>query len=172
MKYFETDLPARLLDLFELRSGAVHWVKERPMSAVAKKLAPWGERAGGLAVIGHGSIVSVSGARLLSCDIAFALEHAGEWPWQCGSFVPFEPVVPRVIGLAKALARERWRLKDGEVVWSTTRGDRALEGQQAKGQAMSGFRCPVIATNATAFLYDDVKHLLTIGSFPFETDWD
>ena len=174
MKYFNTDLPSRMLDMFELQSGVVHWIGARPGSASGNKIAPWGAPAGGQFVLGRGLIVSAAGARLLTCDVRYALENAGEWPWQHGTAVPFVGVDPRIAARGVELVRARWQLHNGLITWKQTRGDNAKEDETARGQAISGFRCNVITTGQIGFLYDDVKHLLTIGSWPWETgiDWD
>ena len=164
------DLPAKTLDLFELVCGELRWAGERPDGC--RKRAPWGCKAGGNAVFGRGKLVSVSGMNLLTCDIEYALRNAGEWPWQHGSDVPLDVLALAGGETCRALALSRWKLAGDAVVWRETRGDNALEGEKARGLAMSGFRCPVITTNKLGFLCDDVKHLLTTSRWPWELEWD
>jgi hypothetical protein len=160
IKAVNENVPSFLLDAFELQGGAVYW-KAGPPNKTRKPHDHWGERAGGLPVLGRGLIINYKSYRLLSSDVAFALNHGGDWPWQFGADIPAGDSGADNPQSWLDLARKRWRLDDGALVWATTRGDGAEEGQAVKGQLMSGFRCGVVTTSGMGFLKDDLIKLLT-----------
>ena len=154
------NVPSDLLDGFELKGGEVYWASAAPIGS-KKTHDHWCKLAGSLPVFGRGRVVNYKGYRLLSSDVAFALSHAGDWPWQFSADTPTGDSGQDNPEFWIRLARQRWRMDGDQLVWAMTRGDGAEEGKPVKGQAMSGHRCAVISTSGMGFLKDDVIKLLT-----------
>jgi len=158
-KYRDAMLESVILDLFVNRDGELYWTAERPKSVGNRTRAPWGALAGGRDVWKHGRLVSVKGYALLTTDLLFALDHAGEYPWNWG--VVHEVPNPRIDDLLVAAIHKRFTLNDaGQVVWAIDRSDKVQAGDLVIGSPMSGLRSNVVITGNCGYLVDDVKNYL------------
>lgn len=175
-RYSGEEVPLLVLDYFMFHEGLVKWSAVPPANSrtFRSRRAPWGERAGGRAVVGRGKLVTFAGCALLTSDIRFALER-GEWPWQVAGAAVYEPGASDPDALATAL--QRWRLDgEGRLVWRVSRGFTKLgepqypEGSVVTGFAMSGFRDRLISTGGFGFIREDVMHALRCGSWPWD-EW-
>lgn len=171
------DIPDRALDLFMLADSDVHWSSTPPASWKGNKRAPWGARAGGKAVCGRGRLVNAKRMNLLTADIAYALSHGGEWPWQISSTLV--PHAPDALDLAhwRGVLASRFTVLDNVLCWRVDRGFTASgpqypAGSRVTGLTMSGYRAPIVTTGGMTFLSTDVLHVLEHGRFPFEAQWD
>jgi len=169
-----SDIPPDLLDLFAMRDGRVCWQPVNTVRSRNAKRAPWGSPAGGKAVIGRGALITVSGYTLLTADVAFALEHAGEWAWQIdATLVPSLPP-EHDLDQWRAVIRSRFALDGGVLVWATDRGftaDRTARyaaGSPVTGLRLSGFRGSIVTTSSVGLLFSDVVSVLETGLFPWE----
>jgi len=175
-KAVEAPIPPDLLDLFAMRDGRVCWQPVNTVRSRNAKRAPWGEPAGGKPVIGRGALITVSGYTLLTADVAFALEHAGDWAWQIDrSIVPSLPP-EHDLDQWRATIRERFAMDHETVVWRVNRGftaeraPRYAAGSPVMGLRLSGFRGSIVTTSSVGILLTDVRAVLETGLFPFE-EW-
>lgn len=164
-RFYEEPIGADILQLFELNSeGAVCWIA-RPDGARGK--SPWGSRAGGRPVLNHGYFVTARNCALLSGDIASAIQHGGDWPYQTGDSAH---VQHRYDDDYKELALERFTLDAGRLVWRVDRGDTENNGHKAgslvTGTLLSGFRQPVVFTSGIGFLVDELPAMI------INNNWD
>lgn len=171
-------IPARVLDLFTVENGELHWSAVCPASWRGMVRAPWGSRAGGKPVYGRGRLINAKRMNLLTVDVAYALEHGGEWPWQINaSLVPVETRDLVNADQWRDLIRARFALDGDALTWRVDRGlnaDRTVRypaGSRVGGLAMSGFREPIVATGGMTFLASDVRTVLQTGCFPWD-EWN
>lgn len=178
-RFANSDLPTETLDFFALRGDVVHWVDAPPWQRSAnfrKRRVPFGEPAGGRIVFGRGKLVTFARCALLTTDIAFALSHAGEWPWHVGAG-PQHDGDTADAETWRAVIRGRLALDGDRVTWRIDRGyDRDTgepqhpAGSTAIGFALSGYRGRMLTTGGMGFLACDVVNVLKNNAFPFE--WD
>lgn len=163
-KFVGEPIDSAILDFFELSNDTVQWVAAKPEAWQRRKKAPWGMIAGGDQIYMRGKLVRCSSCVLLTSDIRFALEHAGEWPWQFGgadSLDVRDALAAQDMAIWQANARKAWQLdQNGLVVWRETRGTNALDGEQARGFDLSGYRGKVISASGKRYLLTDVIKLL------------
>lgn len=171
------DLPPETLDFFALHDGVVHWASEPSKSqSFRNRRAPWGAQAGGRAVFGRGRLITFARCALLTTDLAFALSHGGEWPWQVGAGPQHDGSNTAEAATWRALIQSRMALDGGAVVWRVDRGkasDGAPQypaGSVVAGYPLSGFRGRMLTTGGMGFLACDVVNVLKNNAFPFE--WD
>jgi hypothetical protein len=159
-RYHGVSISSDVLDLFTIINSDVHWIDDKPAHGVnARKRAPWGLKAGGKPVFERGRFVTASRCALLTNDIASAIQHGGDWPWQTGDDTRdmWQDEHARELQLLHA----RFALNsDGAVVWRVARGDDYKAGDLANGVPMSGLRCNLIVTSGVGYLVDDVKNTL------------
>lgn len=178
-RFVNEELPDELLSYFTVHDGSVRWVEKPPADnkTFRARRAPWGCEAGGRLIHGRGKLITFARCALVSSDLRFALER-GEWPWQVGGAVTYEPGA----GDADALAsvRQRWQLREGALTWRMDRGYTATgepqyrAGDPVTGFALSGFRGRLISTGGFGFIRSDVVHALQHGEWPWQTVnyWD
>ena len=178
-RFYGVEIPPETLDFFALHDGVVHWIDAPPWVRTAnfrQRQVPWGEQAGGRAVFGRGRLVSFARCALLTTDIAFALSHGGEWPWQVGAGPQHDGNTAEA-ATWRDLIRKRFALDESRVTWRTGRGynretgaPQYPAGSTASGFALSGFRGHMLTTGRMGFLACDVVNVLKNNAFPFE--WD
>lgn len=178
-RFCGVDLPPETLDFFALHDNVVHWVDAPPWTRsdnFRKRQVPWSRPAGGRVVFGRGRLVTFARCALLTTDLAFALSHAGEWPWHVGAG-PQHGGDTADAATWRAVIRERFALDGDRVTWRLDRGyDRDTgepqhpAGSTAIGFALSGYRGRMLTTGGMGFLACDVVNVLKNNAFPFE--WD
>lgn len=181
-RFANSDLPPETLDFFALRGDVVHWIDAPPWQRSAnfrKRRVPFGEPAGGRIVFGRGKLVTFARCALLTTDIAFALQHGGEWPWQIGAGAQHDCDTTDTTDAAtwRALIRERFALAGDCVTWRVDRGYNPANGSPqypagspVTGFPLSGYRGRMFTTGGMGFLAGDVASVLKNNAFPFE--WD
>lgn len=177
VRFINAPLPPETIDFFALRDGVVCWAAEPSKSQnFRNRRAPWGSQAGGRAVFGRGRLVTFARCALLTTDLAFALSHAGEWPWQVGAG-PQHDGDTADAATWRAVIHERFALDGDRVAWRIDRGYKPADGSPQYpagstviGYPLSGYRGRMLTTGGMGLLACDVVNVLKNNAFPFE--WD
>jgi len=160
--------PEWLADMFELDAlDRLVWAARAPAGAPRRKLAPWGKPAGGRHVVGRGALVMVSRGAFLSCDIADALRHGGDWHYTRPGADPRDARDAGEWARLADLARARFLLTPAGLVWREQRGADHPAGSPARGLALSCWRGALLTTSGVGMLSSDVVSLLQTRKWPF-----
>lgn len=172
------EVPEHLILFLTVNNGSLHWVSEAERDAAPwpvlemkrckRKVLPFGKPVGSRRVHGHGSLFTLSGHYLLTCDALAAIADGGRWPWELSDTVPHVPGGDDSAALAAI--HKTWKLEGGAIVWAVTVGDGNEAGMVARGMELSGPRGSMLTRSGVGYLASDVKHALVNNYFPWGLD--